>query len=57
MTNEEMKSIIVYLTDKVTKLEQENVMLSNKKLCQCDEEEAPVSVKKNIINLFSNAEA
>jgi N-acetyl-beta-hexosaminidase len=57
MSNDEMKSIIVYLTDKVTKLEQENIMLSNKNLCQCDEEEAPVSVKDNIINLFSNAEA
>ena len=57
MSNDEMKSIIVYLTDKVTKLEQENIMLSSKNLCQCDEEEAPVSVKENVINLFSNAEA
>jgi len=57
MNTEELKSIIVYLTDKVQKLELENIELSNQKLCQCDEEEAPTSVRENIINLFPNAEA
>ncbi len=57
MNIDEMKSVIVYLTDKVQKLELENIELSNQKLCQCDEEEAPTSVRENIINLFPNAKA
>ena len=53
MNIEEMKNVIVYLTDKVTKLEQENIALSNQKLCGCvEEEDIPVSPKENIINLF-----
>ena len=44
MNIEEMKNVIVYLTDKVTKLEQENIALSNQKLCGCvEEEDIPVS--------------
>lgn len=58
MNIEEMKNVIVYLTDKVTKLEQENIALSNQKLCECvEEEDIRVSPKENIINLFPNAKA
>jgi len=58
MNIEEMKNVIVYLTDKVTKLEQENIALYNRKLCGCvEEEDIPVSPKENIINLFPNAKA
>ena len=58
MNIEEMKNVIVYLTDKITKLEQENIALSNQKLCECvEEEDIPVSPKENIINLFPNAKA
>ena len=57
MNIDEMKSVIVYLTDKVTKLEQENIALSNKKMCECEEEEASVPVGNNIIRLFPYTEA
>ena len=58
MNIEEMKNVIVYLTDKVTKLEQENTAFSNQKLCGCvEEEDIQVSPKENIINLFPNAKA
>ncbi len=58
MNIDEMKSVIVYLTDKVTKLEQENIALSNKRTCECEqEEEASVPVGNNIIRLFTYTEA
>ena len=57
MNIDEMKSVIVYLTDKVTKLEQENIALSNKRTCECEEEEASVPVGNNIIRLFPYTEA
>tara|TARA_A100001011_G_C14010725_1_gene715341 strand:+ start:122 stop:298 length:177 start_codon:yes stop_codon:yes gene_type:complete len=58
MNIDEMKSVIVYLTDKVTKLEQENIALSNKRVCECEqEEEAPIPVRNNIIRLFPYTEA
>ena len=58
MNTEELKSIIVYLTDKVSRLEQENITLSGKKMCECaDEEQIPTSPTENIISLFPNAKA
>tara|TARA_R100000773_G_C4142710_1_gene68347 strand:- start:337 stop:510 length:174 start_codon:yes stop_codon:yes gene_type:complete len=57
MNIEEMKNVIVYLTDKVQKLEQENIALSNQKLCECVEEDIKISPAENIINLFPNAKS
>ena len=58
MNTEELKSIIVYLTDKVSRLEQENIALSGQKACECvDQEQIPKSPTENIISLFPNAKA
>tara|TARA_R100000005_G_scaffold96176_2_gene81206 strand:- start:911 stop:1087 length:177 start_codon:yes stop_codon:yes gene_type:complete len=58
MNTEELKSIIVYLTDKVSRLEQENIALSGQKAYECaDDEKIPTSPTENIINLFPNAKA
>jgi len=45
MTAEEMQSVIVYLTDKVEKLEQQ-------KLCECGKTEAPVEYKATPKEMF-----
>jgi len=46
MTAEEMQSVIVYLTDKVEKLEQQ-------KLCECGKTEAPVEYKTTPKEIFT----
>jgi len=46
MTAEEMQSVIVYLTDKVEKLEQQ-------KLCECGKTEAPVKYKTTPKEIFT----
>jgi len=45
MTAEEMQSVIVYLTDKIEKLEKQ-------KLCECGTTEAPVEYKATPKEMF-----
>jgi hypothetical protein len=45
MTAEEMQSVIVYLTDKVEKLEQQ-------KLCECGKNEVSTPEYKQLLNKY-----